>query len=68
MFHFMLKPSPPMSTGRETMSQAVDSSATVIAPGKRAWITWFISCRKEMASRFSRPPCTFGSHSPSLRE
>jgi hypothetical protein len=29
MFHFMPKPSPSMSVGRETRGQAVDSSAMV---------------------------------------
>ncbi len=56
MFHFIVKPSPPASTGRETIGQAVDSSAIVTAPGKRPCTKVFMSRRKSIASRFSRPP------------
>ena len=34
MFHFMLKPSPPIQFGRDTIGQAVDSSARVKCAGE----------------------------------
>ncbi|CAM5646532.1 hypothetical protein SAVIM40S_08195 [Streptomyces avidinii] len=68
MFHFSPKPSPPESVGRVTPVQAVDSSAIVTTPGQRRYTVAFISWRKPTASRFSRPPCSLGAHSPSLRE
>ena len=57
-------------TGPEsyTIGQAVDSSATVIAPGCRSWIRSFIRLRKAIASRFSFPPWMLGTHSPGFRE
>ena len=68
MFHLRLKPSPPMYGGRVTCGQAVDSSATVNTPGHSVWTTSFMRCRKEIASRFSRPPYWFGTHWPGSRE
>ena len=68
MFHFRVNPSPPRYVGRDTAGQAVDSSATVIAPGCRSWTSSFIRLRKAIASRFSFPPWTFGTHSPGFRE
>jgi len=67
MFHLNVKPNPPRYVGRETIGQAVDSSAMVTAPGTSAWITALASCKKRMAGRFSLPPYSFGIHSPSLR-
>ena len=68
MFHLSPKPSPPLSTGRETPGQAVDSSAAISTPGWRAWATVFSSFRNAIASRSSLPPCSFGTHSPGFRE
>ncbi len=74
MFHFSPKPSPPKPLGprwwvaRVTPSQAVDSSATVTTPGQRRYTVAFISWRNATASRFSRPPCSFGVHCPGSRE
>ncbi len=68
MFHFRPKPSPPLSVGRVTPSQAVDSSAIVTTPGARRYTVAFISWRNATASRFSRPPNTFGTHCPGSRE
>ena len=62
MFHFRLKPSPPMYGGRVTCGQAVDSSAMVSTPGHSVCTTSFMRCRNEMASRFSRPPYLLGTH------
>ncbi len=74
MFHFMPKPRPPKppgptwSVGRVTPSQAVDSSAKVTIPGQRRYTVAFISWRNATASGFSRPPNSFGTHSPCSRE
>ena len=43
-------------------------SAMVSTPGQRPYTTVLTSWRKWIASRFSRPPNSFGIHSPSLRE
>ena len=51
-----------------TPGQAVLSSATMMAPGQRACTAAFSSRRNETASRFSRPPCTFGTQFPASRE
>ena len=40
----------------------VDSSAAVIVPGCLPCVRLFNSCRKPIASRFSRPPKRFGTH------
>ena len=45
-----------MSTGRDTIGQAVDSSATVVACGKRPNTSVLNRFRNAIASRFSRPP------------
>jgi hypothetical protein len=68
MFHLRSKPRPPWSVGRETAGHAVDSSAAIRAPGSWAWTTSFSSRRNEMASRSSRPPYSFGTHSSAARE
>jgi len=67
MFHLKWKPSPPENVGRDTAGNAVDSSASVTACGRSPPTTSFMRLRNEIASRFSRPPCTFGTHSPALR-
>ena len=46
---------------------AVDSSAAMMARGKRVSSCSFSFRRKATASRFSRPPWLLGCHSPSLR-
>jgi hypothetical protein len=56
MFHLWLNPRPPSCTGCVTFGHAVDSSAIVIASGTSANTIVFNSCRKAIASRFSRPP------------
>ncbi|SKY64735.1 Uncharacterised protein [Mycobacteroides abscessus subsp. abscessus] len=56
IFHLRLNPSPPRSVMRVTPGQAVDSSATVTAPGKSLWTVALVSCRNCTASRFSLPP------------
>ena len=43
-------------------------SAAEITPGSRPYRTSFICLRNETASRSSRPPNWFGTHSPALRE
>ena len=69
MFHLKPKPSPPRYVGRETPGHAVDSSAAEMTPGlARVAATSFSSFRNAIASRFSRPPYSFGTHSPALRE
>ena len=68
MFHLWLKPRPPWSTGRLTMGHDVDSSAITMTPGCSANTTVFSSRTNSMASRFSRPPNSFGTHSPGSRE
>ena len=68
MFHLKPKPSPPVSVGRVTPGQAVDSSAAISTPGTAPCETAFSSCRNAIASRSSRPPYAFGIHSPALRE
>jgi hypothetical protein len=68
MFHFRPKPRPPLSVGRVTPSQAVDSSAIVTTPGALRYTVAFISWRKATASRSSRPPKTLGLHWPESRE
>ena len=68
MFHLKPKPSPPRYVGRDTPGHAVDSSALEITPGSRAYSTSFSSFRNATASRSSRPPNSFGNHSPGLRE
>ena len=57
-----------MYTGRLTAGHAVDSSATVMAPGNCSWTTTLSWRMNSIASRFSRPPKRFGTHCPSLRE
>ena len=64
---FIEKPRPPRYVGRDTPVQAVDSSAIVSTPGYCKCTSSLNFLRKSMASRFSRPPKQFGSHSPSLR-
>ena len=64
----MSKPSPPMLVGRETNGQAVDSSAIIRTPGNSAWTRSLSRRKKAIASRFSRPPYSLGTHSPGLRE
>ena len=68
MFHLKPKPSPPTYVGRDTPGHAVDSSAAEITPGSRACTSSFNSFRNATASRSSRPPNAFGTHSPALRE
>ena len=68
MFHLNPKPSPPRWVGRVTPGHAVDSSAIVTMPGTRLYAVALTSCRNDTASRFSRPPNSFGAHSPSSRE
>ncbi len=64
----MSNPRPPILVGRDTNGQEVDSSAIIRTPGKSAW-TWSFSRRKKaIASRFSRPPYSLGTHSPGPRE
>ena len=58
----------PAEVGALTPGKLVDSSAIVMPPGASAPITSFMRRKKAMASRFSRPPCTFGTHSPAGRE
>jgi len=41
--------------------------AIISAAGHSRWVTSFNSFMNERASRFSRPPNSFGIHSPSLR-
>ena len=57
----------PVPAGRVTPPQAVDSSATMIAPGASSRMVSFRFWRNAIASRFSRPPYLFGIHCPSLR-
>ncbi len=54
--------------GRVTPGKLVDSSAIITMPGWVRYAVALTSCRKLIASRFSRPPCTLGSHWPSSRE
>ena len=68
MFHLKPKPSPPRYVGRDTPGHAVDSSASERTPGSWAWASSLSSLRNETASRSSRPPNAFGTHSPSFRE
>ena len=56
-----------VNPGRETAGKAVDSSASVTACGRSLPTTSFMRLRKAIASRFSRPPCTLGTHSPAGR-
>jgi hypothetical protein len=56
MFHFMPKPSPPRYVGRDTIGQAVDSSAIVIVSGWSRYTASLSVRRNDTASRFSRPP------------
>ena len=67
MFHLKWKPRPPAQVGRETAGNAVLSSARVMASGRSPPTTSLSRFRKEMASRFSRPPWALGIHSPGLR-
>ena len=67
-FHLKPKPSPPRYVGRDTPGHAVDSSAAEITPGSCAYSVSFSCFRNATASRSSRPPYSFGTHSPSLRE
>ena len=67
MFHLNVKPSPPSLVGRVTPGHAVESSAIVTQPGASSLTTAFISRRKSIASRFSRPPYRFGTHSSCFR-
>src|SRR5712692_4437472 len=64
MFHLYPKPSPPQSTGRDTMGHAVDSSAMVVARGCCRNTSVLNFRMKSMASRFSRPPKRFGIRPP----
>ena len=57
-----------MYVGRDTIGHAVDSSAYVCMSGKARYTSSFSSRRNRIASRFSRPPNSFGIHSPGLRE
>jgi hypothetical protein len=70
MFHLKSKPSPPSPVDAVTPGHAVDSSAKVTTPcGASAPCSVSFSVRRNATdSRFSRPPWTFGTHSPSLRE
>ena len=68
MFHLNPNPSPPASVGAVTPGQAVDSSATITAPGCRRYTVALSSWRNCTASRFSRPPYMFGSQAPGPRE
>ena len=68
MFHLKPNPRPARSVGAVTPGKLVDSSAIIAMPGYRLYAVALTSCRKWMASRFSRPPWTFGAHSPSSRE
>ena len=52
----------------ETLGHDVDSSAITCTSGCSAWTVSLSSLRNPIASSFSRPPCSLGSHSPSLRE
>ena len=52
----------------DTPGHEVDSSAQVITPGNSRWSIVLASFSSEIASRFSRPPSRFGSHSPYGRE
>ena len=45
-----------MRVGRETIGQAVDSSATMRTPGFVSAMESFKCRRSEIASRFSLPP------------
>ena len=56
MFHFSPNPSPDSAVGFVTPGYDVDSSATITMPGLRLYAVAFASCRKLIASRFSRPP------------
>ncbi len=68
MSHLRPNPSPPRYRGRETIGHEVDSSAMVCTSGNSLYTRSFSSRRKDTASRFSRPPCALGIHSPCLRE
>src|SRR5664279_510549 len=68
MFHLRPNPRPPPLVGCVTPPHDVDSSAIITMPGLRLYAVALASCKNEMASRFSRPPFLFGTHSPSLRE
>ena len=67
MFHLRLKPRPPISAGRETMGQAVDSSAIISTPGSKPKAMALSRRKKSTASRFSRPPWILGVHWPGPR-
>lgn len=61
------EPQAARSGGRVTPAKSVDSSAMLTAPGTCSPIMRLVLRRNSMASRFSRPPNSFGIHSPSLR-
>ena len=50
--------------GRDTIGQEVDSSAIVCTSGKAEYTAVLKRCNKLIAFRFSRPPFSFGIHSP----
>lgn len=63
-FHLYQKPRPPISCGRETPWKSVDSSAIVTAPETCSPRIRLVLRKNSIASRFSRPPNSFGIHSP----
>ncbi len=67
IFHFMSNPSPPSAGAWVTFGHAVDSSAKISASGTAVCTCSFKRRRNAIASRFSRPPNSFGSHSPFSR-
>ena len=57
-----------MSVGRETIGHAVDSSAIICTSGC-VGVDVAVQPPQELDRvEFSRPPCSFGIHSPSRRE
>src|ERR1700747_39310 len=61
MFHLYPNPRPPQSTGLDTMGQAVDSSAAVVALGNRENSSELKRRTRFMASGFFvPPPAAFG--------
>ena len=53
---------------RDAPAKLVDSSAAVMIPGCSRWQISLSFLRKSIASRFSFPPKTLGTHSPAFLE
>ena len=51
----------------DALKALVSNTATVMRPGACAPTALLRCCSRATASRFSRPPCTLGTHCPSAR-